>query len=1180
MPSIALSNNDDLGLESDEEIALQVTETQADKVDDVLTNRLEDISEHMRHLNQLSQFMQFNEENNEHKRSEVVPSTSKGCPLTHMQRPIRLKNIEGKPEVYDKLHTQGLKNLTCSNDVCKSSIMSNYVAPLQPRKQDDVLDQAKDFMNQYFASLKKASSPRHEARWQEVQQSIEATGEYQLTEAELIFGAKLAWRNASRCIGRIQWSKLKVFDCRHVTTTKGMFEALCNHIKYGTNKGNIRSAITLFPQRTDGLHDYRIWNGELISYAGYRQSDGTVIGDPLNVEFTEVCTKLGWKGKGTQWDYLPLVVSANGEDPEFFEYPEDVILEVPLTHPNFEWFAELHLRWYALPAVSSLMFDVGGIQFTATAFSGWYMSTEIGCRNLCDTNRLNMLETIATKMQLDTRTTTTLWKDKALVEANVAVLHSFQSRNITIVDHHTASENFMKHFENESKIRNGCPADWIWIVPPLSGSITPVFHQEFTNYYLRPSFDYQHPAYKVHVWEKERGEIKPRRKFNFKQIARAVIFTSMLYARALSKRVKATILYATETGKSEQYAKQLAELMGHAFNIHIYCMSDYDISNIDHESLLLVVASTFGNGDPPENGELLSQDLYALREGADISDEKRMDAVLNKSLQLDIDDLKKSEPLRKLNFAVFALGSTNYPNFCAFGIYLDKTLGELGGKRLLQVECGDEMCGQEQKFRKWAPKVFKSACQIFDLNCSDDLSNAFHEDKLTASTVRMVPSQRAGTIDKLLSNYHNKKVQRYKMKTAPRNLTKLADVEKSTILVEIYAPGLDYEPGDHVGIFPKNSSELVNGVLKRLTGFEDADEVFQIQVMKKKRTPNGTFNCWEPHDKIPAETPRTLLTHFFDLSTPPQQDLLNLLADFCDENCDAERLQKLGTDSAAYDEWRQLHLPTLLTVLEQFRSCRPPAGLFFSNLTPLQSRFYSISSSPRKVINEIHLTVALVKYKNQRGNDRYGVCSNYLATIQVQEPLYFFVRSAPGFHLPKDSSKPMVLIGPGTGIAPFRSFWQELDVWRELKMQRSKVWLFFGCRTREMDLYAEEKRSLVREQILDRVFLALSREPEIPKTYVQHQIENEFDALYKLIVEEKGHIYVCGDVTMAEDVHQTIRNCIAAKEQKSVSEVEAFLQALRHENRYHEDVFGITLHTGETLNKSTIRRAARPLTGS
>lgn len=126
-------------------------------------------------------------------------------------------------------------------------------------------------------------------------------------------------------------------------------------------------------------------------------------------------------------------------------------------------------------------------------------------------------------MGLNTRNPASLWKDKALVEVNIAVLHSFQTHNVTIVDHHTASDSFIKHFENESRLRNGCPADWVWIVPPMSGSATQVFHQEMANYYMKPNFEYQEPAYKTHVWKKGRDQSKnkkPKRKFHFKQIAR------------------------------------------------------------------------------------------------------------------------------------------------------------------------------------------------------------------------------------------------------------------------------------------------------------------------------------------------------------------------------------------------------------------------------------------------------------------------------------------------------------------------------------------------------------------------------------------------------------------------------------------------------------------------------------
>jgi nitric-oxide synthase len=591
-------------------------------------------------------------------------------------------------DVYDTLHVKGLKeNTVCNNQMCLGSMMAQP-GRNELRTPQEVLKHAKDFLDQYFTSIRRASSPAHTSRWEQVQKEVNTTGTYQLTETELIYGAKLAWRNSVRCIGRIQWSKLQVFDCRYVTTTSGMFEALCNHIKYSTNKGNIRSAITIFPQRTDGRHDFRVWNPQLVSYAGYRQPDGSILGDPLNVEFTEVCLRLGWRGPGTRWDILPLLLSANGHDPDYFDIPSELILEIPLTHPTLDWFEDLGLKWYGLPAVSSMMFDVGGLQFTAAPFNGWYMSTEIGCRNMCDTHRLNMLEPVAQGMGLDTRTPVTLWKDKAMVEVNVAVLHSFQQKGVTIVDHHTASESFMKHLENEVRLRHGCPADWVWIVPPLSGSATPVFHQEMALYYLKPSYEYQEPAWKCHVWKKgrESGKSKkPRRKFHFKQIARAVKFTSKLFGRALSRRIKATILYATETGKSEGYAKKLVEIFGHAFNAQVYCMSDYDITNIEHEALLLVVTSTFGNGDPPENGEEFAKNLYTLK--------------------LSENGIPNGDS--KLRFAVFALGSSAYPNFCAFGKYVDNLLGELGGERLSKMASGDEMCGQEQAFRKWAPQIFK-----------------------------------------------------------------------------------------------------------------------------------------------------------------------------------------------------------------------------------------------------------------------------------------------------------------------------------------------------------------------------------------------------------------------------------------------------------------------------------------
>lgn len=150
----------------------------------------------------------------------------------------------------------------------------------------------------------------------------------------------------------------------------------------------------------------------------------------------------------------------------------------------------MKLKWYAVPAVSSLLLDAGGIYFNCVPFNGWYMNTEIG-RDLTEPNRFDKLRVIAKVLGLDTSTNVSLWKDEVLVELNKAILYSFNKAGVTIVDHHTASESFVKHWENEMRIRGGTPGDWVWITPPISGHITPIFGMEMLNYIIKPYFEYQ-----------------------------------------------------------------------------------------------------------------------------------------------------------------------------------------------------------------------------------------------------------------------------------------------------------------------------------------------------------------------------------------------------------------------------------------------------------------------------------------------------------------------------------------------------------------------------------------------------------------------------------------------------------------------------------------------------------------
>jgi nitric-oxide synthase, bacterial len=231
-----------------------------------------------------------------------------------------------------------------------------------------------------------------------------------------------------------------------------------------------------------------IWNDQLIRYAGYRRPDGTVVGDPRQADLTEAAMALGWPGgPRTHFDVLPLVVQAPGAPPRLFDVPGDAVLEVPLRHPRYRWFADLGLRWHAVPAISNLCLEIG-VCYPAAPFNGWYMGTEIGARNLADVDRYDQLPVVARLLGLDTSGERSLWRDRALVELNLVVLHSFDAAGVTIADHHTESRRFLTHLAKEERAGRITPADWSWIVPPISGSATAVFHRYYDDADLRPNY--------------------------------------------------------------------------------------------------------------------------------------------------------------------------------------------------------------------------------------------------------------------------------------------------------------------------------------------------------------------------------------------------------------------------------------------------------------------------------------------------------------------------------------------------------------------------------------------------------------------------------------------------------------------------------------------------------------------
>jgi nitric-oxide synthase len=357
---------------------------------------------------------------------------------------------------------------------------------------DEMLSAAECFLAMFYDENPGAGALAD--RMRHVCAEVEEHGTYRHTPAELTFAARVAWRNSSRCIGRLYWRSLRVRDRRQISAPDQIADECFRHLREATNAGQIRPTITVFAPDAPGRPGPRILNSQLIGYAGHLSgSAGT--GDPSHLDITRLAMNLGWQPSGPpgRFDLLPLIVQSPGFPPARFNLPEDAVLEVPLRHPDLDWFRELRLRWYAVPVISDMYLEAGGIRYPAAPFNGWYMCTEIGSRDLGDETRYNQLPEIAARMGLNTDTPRTLWKDRAVTELNAAVLHSYEVSGVKIADHHTESERFLAHIEKEQEHGRGCPADWSWIVPPTASSTTPVFHRTYDDFAASPNF-YRHSS--------------------------------------------------------------------------------------------------------------------------------------------------------------------------------------------------------------------------------------------------------------------------------------------------------------------------------------------------------------------------------------------------------------------------------------------------------------------------------------------------------------------------------------------------------------------------------------------------------------------------------------------------------------------------------------------------------------
>jgi len=349
---------------------------------------------------------------------------------------------------------------------------------------DSLIAAAERFIT-LFHSENPAGPPAQRLR--QVVREIKSTGTYWHTPEELEFGARVAWRNSSRGIGRLYWNSLRVRDRREITGAADIAAESITHLREATNGGRIRPVMTVFAPDAPGRPGPRILSQQLLQYAGYQTPWGSISGDPASADVTRLALELGWPRPQPpgRFDILPLIVQGAGAAPTLHELPADAVLEVPISHPEFGWFAGLGLRWYAVPVISNMYLDIGGVCYTAVPFNGWYLCTEVGARELGDACRYDQLPVIAEHMRLSTASDRTLWKDRAMNELNLAVLHSFTAAGVTITDQHTESTRLVQDIKPEERHERVCP--------PAASSASPVFHRHYQNFDETPNL-YRHLA--------------------------------------------------------------------------------------------------------------------------------------------------------------------------------------------------------------------------------------------------------------------------------------------------------------------------------------------------------------------------------------------------------------------------------------------------------------------------------------------------------------------------------------------------------------------------------------------------------------------------------------------------------------------------------------------------------------
>ncbi|NEY28433.1 NADPH-dependent assimilatory sulfite reductase flavoprotein subunit [Escherichia coli] len=537
-----------------------------------------------------------------------------------------------------------------------------------------------------------------------------------------------------------------------------------------------------------------------------------------------------------------------------------------------------------------------------------------------------------------------------------------------------------------------------------------------------------------------------------------------------------TVISASQTGNARRVAEQLRDdLTTAGLGVTLVNAGDYKFKQIAQEKLLLVVASTQGEGEPPEEAVALHKYLFS----------------------------KKAPQMAGKAFAVFGLGDTSYENFCQTGKDFDARLAELGGERLFD--------------RADADVDFKSAAEAWRKQIVDVLKQ-----RVPQATAAQTQVSVAGSVAQIVSSPYSKESPltaslAVKQKITGRN----SDKDVRHIEIDLGESGLSYQPGDALGVWYHNDPDLVEEIIGLIWRTGDETVTLNDQTMTLREALTERLEL--------TQNTTVIVEKYAALSR--DERLIELLAD-------KHQLQQYAQTTPLPDMIRQA-----------------PADLdaeqLVALLRPLTPRLYSIASSQEEVGSEVHITVGVVRYEVD-GRARTGGASGYLADrLEEDGELRVFIEHNDNFRLPANPQTPVIMIGPGTGIAPFRAFIQQ----RAAEGAEGLNWLFFGNPHFTEDfLYQVEWQRFVKDGVLSRIDLAWSRDQK-HKVYVQDKLREQGAEVWRWI-EQGAHIYVCGDANrMAKDVEQALLELLAEHGGMDAEQADEFLSELRVERRYQRDVY-------------------------